>query len=158
MQKRIIGSEAAVGTADTGLWLDLEPLARVEVSSEDPGHPIEAAFRPGPGSGWRAAGPGLQTIRLIFAQPQALRRIRLVIDEDAHQRTQEFVLSWSADAAGSSYRELLRQQFTFSPPGTIEEVEDYRVELAGVSVITLQIIPDISGRPLIASLAAFQLA
>lgn len=157
MQKRIIGSEAAVGTADTNTWLNLELLARVEVSSEDPGHPIEAAFRPGPGPGWRAAGPGLQTIRLIFAQPQALRRIRLVIDEDEHQRTQEFVLSWS-DATGASYREVVRQQFTFSPPNTIEEVEDYAVELAGVSIIALQIIPDISGRPLTASLAALQLA
>lgn len=157
MQKRIIGSEAAVSASDTGVWLDLEPLARVEVSSEDPGHPIEAAFRPGPGPGWRAAGPGLQTIRLIFAEPRALRRIRLVIDEETHQRTQEFILSWS-DAVGASYREVLRQQFTFSPPNTIEEVEDYRVELAGVSIIVLQIIPDISGRPLTASLATLQLA
>lgn len=156
MEKRIIGAAAETPT-EPGPWIDLEPIARVEVSSEDPGHPVEAAFRPGPGPGWRAGGPGLQTIRLVFRQPRALRRIRLVFDEDAQQRTQEFVLRWSADA-GRTYRDIVRQQYTFSPPGTVSQVEDYRVDLDGVSVLALQIIPDIGGRPLLASLAALQLA
>lgn len=157
MQKHILGSEAVIGADDTSTWLDLESLARVELSSEDPEHPIEAAFRPGPGPGWRAASPGRQTIRLIFAAPQALRRIRLVIDEATYQRTQEFALTW-AEALGAPHREIVRQQFTFSPPNTTQQVEDYHVELAGVSIIELQIIPEISGSPLLASLAKFQLA
>ncbi len=157
MRKRTAATEIAAGTAEPGAWLDLALLARVEVSSEDPGYPIEAAVRHGPGPGWRAGGPGLQTVRLIFAQPQALRRVRLVFDEEAHPRTQELILSCSGDG-GLSYREVLRQQHTFSPPAVAEAVEDYRVELDGVGVVMLQIIPDIGGRPLLASLAALQLA
>lgn len=158
MQKRIIGTESTVNTPAAGNWLDLEQLASVEVSSEDLHHPIEAALLHGPEAGWRAGGPGLQTIRLIFAQPHELRRIRLVFREATHQRTQEFVLRWSEHSGGQPHREIVRQQYSFSPTGSVEEVEEYRVELAGVRMLELQIIPDISGRPLIASLAALQLA
>lgn len=157
MRKRVIGSEPAPDGRETGGWLDLEPLARVEISSEEPGHPIEAALRAAGGPGWRAAAPGPQTIRLVFDHPQQIRRIRLVFAEEAHERTQEFALRWSDDE-GRSYRELLRQQYTFSPPGTARQAEDYRVELAGVTALELNIVPDISGRPLRASLAALQLA
>lgn len=157
MQKRIIGSNGAANTADGSGWLDLEPLARVEISSEDPGYPIEAALRQGSGPGWRAGSPGRQLVRLVFNQPQDIRRIRLVFVEDVHQRTQEFVLRWSDDG-GHAYQDVLRQQYTFSPPGTVEEVEAYRVELTGVTVLELQIIPDIGGGPRLASLAALRLA
>jgi hypothetical protein len=43
-------------------WLDLEGLAQVEVTSEDPAHPIESALLPGTESGWQAAQAGKQTI------------------------------------------------------------------------------------------------
>lgn len=95
-------------------WLDLERAAQVEVTSEDAGYPIEAALLPGGGSGWRAAEGGEQTIRLIFDQPRSLRRILLHFVEAEAERTQEFVLRWSGDG-GRSFRELVRQQFTFSP-------------------------------------------
>lgn len=157
MRKRVIGSEPAAEQHQTDGWLDLEPLAQVEITSEEPGYPIEAALSGTPGAGWRAGAPGPQTIRLIFDRPQPIRRIRLVFEEDAHQRTQEFVLRWSDDG-GASYRELLRQQYTFSPPGTSRQVEEYRFELPGATVLALEIIPEIGGRPLRASLATLQLA
>jgi hypothetical protein len=157
MRKHIIGPPSAAASPAASDWLDLEPLASVEVSSEEPGYPIETALGGELGPGWRAATPGPQTVRLIFDQPQQLRRIRLVFGEDTLQRTQEFALRWSADR-GRSYRDVLRQQYTFSPPGTVEEVEDYRVELAGVTIITLQIVPDIGGGPARASLVSMQLA
>jgi hypothetical protein len=77
--------------------LDLEDLAEVEITSEDPAHPIESALLPGGTSGWRAAGPGEQTIQLLFAQPQAVHRISLEFSEPDVERTQEFVLRWSPD-------------------------------------------------------------
>lgn len=157
MRKRIIDAEGGVTDGDSGDWLDLEPLAAVEISSEDPSYPIEAALRREPGPGWRAASPGTQVVRLVFDRPQELRRIRLVFVEQVHQRTQEFVLRWSDDG-GRSYRDVLRQQYSFSPPGTVEQVEEYRVELRGVTALELQIIPELSGRPLLASLAALRLA
>ena len=50
-------------------WLDLDQIAHVAVTSEDPQFPIESAFIPG-ASGWRAGGRGEQTIRLTFDPPQ----------------------------------------------------------------------------------------
>jgi hypothetical protein len=156
MRKRIIRPTAPELPPTAQSWLDLEQIAQVEITSEDPTHPIEAALRPTPEVGWQAAGPGEQLIRLLFDAPLRLRHIRLVFQEDQHARTQEFVLRWSPDA-GQSYREIVRQQYTFSPPGTTQEVEDYTVELNAVTALELQIIPDISGGAAPASLAAWYL-
>jgi hypothetical protein len=38
----------------------------------------------------------------------------------------------------------VRQQWNFSPPNAMREVEEYRVELSGVAVLELIIVPDIS--------------
>jgi len=95
-------------------------LAAVEVTSEDPEHPIKSALGAGPGAGWRAGGPGEQMIRLLFDRPARLRRVRLVFREPEAMRTQEFVLRWSTGDGG--VREVVRQQYTFAPPGTTEEV------------------------------------
>ena len=58
-------------------WLDLDRVASVEVTSEDADYPIESALLAGEKRGWRATEPGSQTIRLIFDNPQRLRRIWL---------------------------------------------------------------------------------
>ena len=137
--------------------MDLDQLAQVEISSEDPAHPIEGALHPGSGAPWQAAQAGAQTIRLLFDHPQRLRRIHLAVDEATHARTQEFVLHWSADG-GQSYQALLRQQYTFSPPGTTREVEDFTVNLEGVTGLEVRIIPDISGGDVRATLAELYLA
>jgi hypothetical protein len=73
------------------------------------------------------------------------------------ERTQEFVLRWSPDD-GQSYREILRQQYNFSPPGAAREVEDYDIDLEGVTALELRIVPDISGGSARASLAQLRLA
>jgi len=109
-------------------WLDVERAAVVEITSEEKGYPVESAFVSGEMRGWRAAEPGPQTIRLIFDQPQKLKQISLVFEEKEIPRTQEFVLRWSSDG-GSSFREIVRQQWNFSPPQTIREVEEYQVDL-----------------------------
>jgi hypothetical protein len=157
MRKRIVATAPADAGRAEPEWLDLEPLAQVEVTSEEPAAPIESALRPGGGPGWRASGPGAQTLRLLFDAPQPLRRIRLHFLERAAARTQEFVLRWSADG-GRSFRDLVRQQWTFSPAGATAEMEDYEVDLGGVDVLELTIVPDISGGPAAASLASWRVA
>jgi hypothetical protein len=157
MRKRIIGAESVSSPSTPGDWLDLEQIAQIELTSEEPGAPIEAALRPQPGVGWRAATPGPQTIRLIFDRPQSLRRVHLVFQEDQQQRTQEFALRWSPDG-GRSFQDVLRQQFTFSPPSTTREVEDYHVSLDAVTVLLLQIVPNIGGGPTHASLVTLRLS
>jgi hypothetical protein len=94
--------------------------------------------------GWRAESPGEQTIRLLFEAPQRLRRIRLLFREEKEARTQEFVLRWSPTADGPS-RDIVRQQYHFSPSGATEEFEEYRVELEDVAAFELTIIPNLSG-------------
>ena len=157
MRKRIIGhGPGEVAAAEPG-WLDLGLLAQVEITSEDGGHPIESALIPGTGLGWRAAQPGEQLIRLLFDEPRNLRRINLMFHEGEQERTQEFVLRWSPDR-GQSYREIVRQQYNFSPPGTTWEIEDYEIDLDGVTVLELKIMPDISGGRAHASLAQLRVA
>jgi hypothetical protein len=107
--------------------------------------------------GWRAAAPGIQTIRLIFDQPQRLRCISLVFEENETGRTQEFVLRWSSDG-GSSLKEIVRQQWNFSPPESIREVEDYQVQLSSVTVLELVIKPNIGGGGARASLKNLRLS
>jgi hypothetical protein len=138
-------------------WLDLERLTQVEITSEHPTYPVESALIPGRGPGWRANRPGEQTIRIIFDEPQSLRRICLRFEEQEQARTQEFALRWLEEGQEHS-REIVRQQYTFSPPQTMREIEDYRVELKGVIAIELKIVPDISGGSACASLAQIRLA
>jgi hypothetical protein len=157
VQKSIIPLRGQGEPTPTGEWLDLDLLAAVEVTSEDPEHPVETALIPGRGPGWDAAGPGSQTVRLRFGTPQRVRRIWLRFVETARARTQEFVLRW-ATADGQPTREVVQQQWTFAPGGASHETEDYRVDLWGVTVLELTISPDISGGDARASLAELRLA
>jgi hypothetical protein len=138
-------------------WLDVGRLAQVEVTSEEVAHPIESALLPGEQSGWRAAQPGMQTIRLIFDQPQRLGHIRLLFIEAEITRTQEFTLRWSPDG-GRSYQDIVRQQWNFSPAAATREIEDYHVELSLVTILELTIVPDQRGGDARASLAQWRLA
>ncbi len=157
MRKRVIGEGSQMFTPAEGIWLDLESLASVEVTSEDEAHPVESALAEGGGAGWRAARPGRQVIRLLFDEPQSLKRVRLLFEEESRGRTQEFALRWSPDGE-QTYREVVRQQYTFSPPGTTREAEEYRVDLDGVTALELRIIPDIDGGDARASLKQLRLA
>jgi hypothetical protein len=155
MRKRLIPSTSQPWPLGRN-WLDLEKLASVEVTSEDSKHPIESALLPSEAPGWRATKPGEQTIRLCFDNPQRIRRIWLDFEEPLTRRTQEFVLRWSSDG-GQSYREIVRQGWNFSPPESIREIEDYVIELDGVTTLELSIVPDKSGGEARASLMGFRL-
>jgi hypothetical protein len=158
MRKRIIHQGTPATTAaDDQDWLEVEHLVQVELTSEDAGHPIESALIMNTGSGWRAQQPGKQTIRLLFDKPRRISRIQLAFQEDERERTQEFVLRWSP-GSGASCREIVRQQYNFSPPGMSRELEDYVVDLDGLTMLELIIIPDISGGETRASLAQLRIA
>ena len=156
---RRIGTESFapqhVPTSSTA-WLDLEQVAQVAVTSEDPHYPIELAFN-NDKHGWRAGGTGDQTIRLLFHPPQRITRIRLRFAETETERTQEFSLRWSAEPGGLS-REIVRQQWNFSPEGATTEVEDYCVVLDAVAVLELAINPDLNRSAVRATLAEWRIA
>ena len=157
MRKRMIIPDRQGSASPDQDWLNVEDLALVEITSEDAAHPIESALLSGGTPGWRAADPGKQTIRLLFNQPQRLRRIWLNFVETRAERKQEYVLRWSADG-GQSFREIVRQQWNFSPQGATSETEDHHVELPAVTVLELSIIPDTSGAQSFASLEQLRLA
>jgi hypothetical protein len=157
MRKRLITSTPGTVRPHGEGWLDLESAAVVEVTSEEKDYPVESALVLGETRGWRAAGPGTQTVRLIFDRPQSLRHISLVFEEKQTARTQEFVLQWSSDG-GRSFREIVRQQWNFSPPETIREIEEYQVELSDVSVLELIIVPHNTGGTACASLKSLRLS
>jgi len=157
MRKTLINQPTINTQLSYPIYLDLEHLAQVEISSECPEHPIESALVEGSESGWQAACSGEQTIRLIFDQPQTLKNIYLVFDEQEQSRTQEFVLLWRSDNE-DFFREILRQQYNFSPPLTTQEVEAITVDLKQVKALELRIIPDISGGEVCAKLTRLALS
>ena len=157
MRKQTINSGSEGVSPSAEVWLDIERLAKVDITSESAEHPIESALIPDRGPGWRAAQPGKQKIRLIFDQPASIGRILLRFEEKEQGRTQEFVLFWLSEGQ-QSRREIVRQQYTFSPPATTQEIEDYSVKLNGVIALELEILPDISGGSAYASLAQMRIA
>ena len=157
MRKRLITPTPETVRSRSEGRLDVERAAMVEITSEDKDYPVESAFASVEAQGWRAAEAETQTIRLVFDQPQSLKRISVVFEEKEIARTQEFVLRWSADG-GNSFREIVRQQWNFSPPETIREVEEYQVELASVTVLELIIVPNVSGGSDRASLKSLRLS
>jgi hypothetical protein len=157
MRKRLITPIPEAVRRSVQASLELERAAVVEVTSEAEGFPVESALLSGETRGWRAASSGTQTIRLVFDEPQKLKHISLIFEEEQTQRMQEFVLRWSADK-GQSFREIVRQQWNFSPPHTIREAEEYKFELSNVTVLELIIVPDVSGGTARASLKAMRLS
>ena len=135
----------------------MESTASDEITSEDNAFPIESAPLQRDKGGWRAAEPGIQTIQLIFDEPQKLRRISVVFEETETKRTQEFTLRWSSDR-GSSFREIVRQQRNFSSADATREAEDYAVDLSNVTLVDLIIEPDKENHKARASLLSLRLA
>jgi len=156
VRKSLIAPISQTDPASDQVWLDMDRIASVEVTSEQPGYPIESALR-GESRGWRAANPGTQIVRMIFDQPQTLRRIWLVFEDGENARTQEFVLRWSRGQE-SSFREIVRQPWNFSPGGSVRENEDYTVDLSEVGILELIIVPDESGGDVRACLRSFRVA
>lgn len=156
MRKRMLAATPLPGTEADTKWLDVTSIAEAELTSEDSDHPIENALGSAGNAGWRASEPGPQTIRLTFDRPQAVGRIRLRFLNGDGERTQEFVLRYSADG-GKSFQEIVRQQWNFSPDGSDSELEDYRVDLTDVSALELAITPNLGGGPDRATLAEWRI-
>jgi hypothetical protein len=152
MRKRVV-TDLVSAQAQEQRWLDIEHAATVEVTSENKDFPIESSLSIEHRQGWRAAESGAQTIRLLFDEPQEIRCISLVFEEEKVKRTQEFVLR-----SGGPFREIVRQQWNFSAPSSTREIEDYRVKLSNVTILELTIVPDIGGGSACASLKHLRLA
>jgi len=157
MRKRLISQTLPSPGLPDEEWLEVDRIASVEVTSEENGYPIESALLRGEKGSWHALSAGIQVIRLIFDEPQELKRIRLVFEDSESTRTQEFVLRWSSDTKGS-FQEIVRQQWNFSQPNAVRETEDYAVEIPGVKTLELVIVPDVKNSAARASLRNLRVA
>jgi hypothetical protein len=159
LRKRILDRPPAIPSRPPG-EKDIAALATVSVTSEAADHPVDNVFDDarGPGgSRWMAADPGEQMLLLAFDVPQAIRTISLEVEERDVSRTQELHLALSQDG-GQTYREVVRQEYNFAPPGTTFEREQWSVNAHGVTHVQLVIRPDKSSRPCRATLTSFALA
>ena len=158
MRKSVIATTPPAAERDNEQgWLDLDQLASVQVTSESPEFPIEAALSlEGTAAGWRAQSEGEQIIRILFDTPTRIRRIQLKFSEPEAERTQEFVLRCSP--ANEPMREIVRQQWNFSPTGSTSEIENYTVDLADAVTIELVIRPGIGQKKAVASLKSMRVA
>lgn len=136
--------------------LDIPAIATVIVSSEKTDHPIEHVFDGERGSGasrWLAAVPGEQCLIINFDTPQTLHQLVLDIEEPNVSRTQELLLSVSSDG-GRTYRDVIRQEYNFSPPGTTYERETWALKTDHITHLAIRITPDKGGQAALATLTS----
>lgn len=131
-------------------WLDLDVLADVTIVAG--GRRVDRSL-----GVWSADCPGEQMIEIRFHYPMPVRRMRVVSSEIERSRTQEMTI-WASLDRGERHRQVLRQQFNFSPNGATEEVEEYRLQLEGVSAIQLRIVPSIDGQRAVARVTELRVA
>jgi hypothetical protein len=144
MRKSIVSPSTVPAVPISDLWRDLERIARVEISSEDEQFPIEHALGKRGTTGWRAAETGPQLIRLHFDEPLTIKHLRVHFIDKTAERSQEFAVY---AGSGNELKEVVRQQWSFSPNGSTEEIEDYTVNLSGITTLELRIDPDRSHDP-----------
>src|SRR5262245_4948589 len=146
LRKHLLTDHPVERAAEPGAT-DITALATVWITSEATDYPIDNAFdgHHGPGgSRWVAGAPGPQRLLLVFDTPQTLRVLHLEVEERDVSRTQELHLAISRDG-GHTYQTLLRQEYTFSPPGTTFEREEWAFPVEGVTHLQLVITPDKGG-------------
>jgi hypothetical protein len=159
MRKHIVQPASPTPSSPSFQELNVADLAAVLVTSEASDFPVENAFddHRGPGgSRWVAAEPGEQTLTIAFDAPQTIQRVTLEIEEREISRTQELQLSVSEDG-GRTYRELLRQEYTFSPSGATFEREEWSVPARKVTHVQVRIKPDKGNCPYLATLTTLVL-
>jgi hypothetical protein len=158
LRKHLLTDHSTERVAEPG-EKDIAALATVWVTSEAADYPIDNVLdsRRGPGgSRWIAGEPGPQRLLLAFDAPQTLRLLRLEVEERDVSRTQEIQVAISRDE-GQTYQTLLRQEYTFSPPGTTFEREVWSIPVEGVTHLQLVITPDKGGAPCHATLTTLAL-
>jgi hypothetical protein len=145
LRKRPLEDDAATRAADE---IDIAGCATIAYSSEDPAHPIEHMLdgRSGPGATrWISARPdAIEHIVVEFDQPQAISRLVYEVEEAMRERTQEVRVEVSEDG-GRTYRQILVQEYTFSPRGATYQREDQRFNLPQASRLRLTIVPNKNG-------------
>lgn len=147
IRKRRLDADPAMSPDDAG-EIDLARCATIAYSSEDPAHPVEHLVdgSSGPGATRWISGRTDVTEQIIVEldQPQPVSRLVYEVEEAVRERTQEVRVEASGDG-GRTYRQILVQEYTFSPRGATYQRQDQRLDLARVTHLRLTIVPNKNG-------------
>jgi len=147
LRKRPLEADAATSARAAG-EIDIAGGATIAYSSEDPAHPVEHMLdgRSGPGATrWMSARPDTtEHIVIEFDRPRSISRILYEVEETMQQRTQEVRVEVSEDG-GQSYRQILVQEYNFSPRGATYQREEQRFNLRQVTHLRLTLVPNKRG-------------
>ena len=147
LRKRPLEADAAaIGRAANEI--DIAGCATVSYSSQDPAHPVEHLLdgqsNPGATRWMSARADTIEHIVLEFDRPQTISRLVYEVEEARRERTQEVRVEVWEDGA-RTYRQILVQEYNFSPGGATYQREEQRVNLRQVTHLRLTIVPNKSG-------------
>jgi hypothetical protein len=147
VRKRSLAADTAAAGRAAG-EIDIARCATIAYSSEDPAHPVETLLdgEAGPGgTRWISArSDTTEHIVVEFEQPRAISRLVYEVEETMRERTQEVRVE-ASDDGGRTYRQILVQEYNFSPRGATFQREDQRFDLRQVTHLRLTIVPNKSG-------------
>ena len=86
----------------------------------------------------------IEHIVLEFDRPQTISRLVYEVEEATRERTQEVRVEVSEDGA-RTYRQILVQEYNFSPRGASYQREEQRLDLDRVTHLRLTIVPNKNG-------------
>jgi hypothetical protein len=145
VRKRLLGAAARSTAADE---IDIARCATIRFSSEQPDHPVEHLLDGcyGPGASRWIGGRADETEEIVveFDQPQPLSRLLYEVEDKECERTQEVRVEVSEDG-GRSWRQILAQDYNFSPRGATFQRQDHRFERLRASHLRLLIVPNKNG-------------
>jgi hypothetical protein len=146
IRKRLM-SEETVPPESLG-EIDIASRATLAYSSEDPDHPLEHLIDRHFGRGATRWASGRQdaTERIVleFDHSQPISRLVYEVEECRRERTQEVRVEISTDQ-GRTYRQVLVQEYTFSPEGATFQHEELRLDLPAITHLSLTIVPNKGG-------------
>ena len=147
VRKRLLPKEGENPAAFAG-EIDIASRAVLAYTSDDPDHPIEHlidGYNGRDSTFWAGAKPNtMERIVVEFDQPQSVSWMIYEVEDCACARTQEVSVEVSSDG-GRTYRQVLVQEYTFSPAGATFQREVQRLNLPPISHLRLTIIPDKHG-------------
>jgi hypothetical protein len=147
VRKRLLPKEGENPAPFAG-EIDIASHAVLAYTSDDPDHPIDNLIDGHYGrhsTFWAGAKPDTaERIIVEFDQPQSISWIIYEVEDCACARTQEVSVEVSSDG-GRTYRQMLVQEYTFSPGGATFQREVQRLNLPPISHLRLTVVPDKSG-------------
>jgi F5/8 type C domain len=147
IRKRLLEDARLLPTISSA-ELNVAAGATIAYSSEEPAHPVDSMFDGRDGRGgtfWESARENTaETLLIELDQRQSISRLIFEAEERQLERTQEVRVEVSCDG-GNSFRQLLVQEFVFSPGGATFQREDLRVGVEGASHLRLTVVPNKNG-------------